>query len=189
MHSHLRITDASLLRRPAIVAAWVAVLAISGCSQPASEVAQPVGERATRRPQLDRPERSSDDPSRNVESATDLPDATNTPQPPSGPDSEIESSGSQREKMLQRFTTRHGQHNVVVIRVSHAKGLRPGVLVQKLTHDLGGVHFFATRPSADAILAVPYSGDIEDVAEHIDWGKVTSTNPQQRLISVDGSQD
>ena len=88
---------------------------------------------------------------------------------------------SKREVMLRRFTSRYGRDNVVVIRVSHADGLRPGVLVAQLAQDLGSEHFLATPPSAEALLAVNYSGEIEDVTQHIDWGKVTSTDRQQRL--------
>ena len=188
MHSRLRITGAYPWRHPAITAAWVAVLVTAGCSRPAGEVAPPVDAQATQQPVPVPPEQGADDPPAHVKSATDVPDAATTPLPSEASEAAA-APGSRREQVLQRFTNRHGRDQVVVIRVSRADGLRPGVLVQKLTDQLGGVHYFATRPSADAILAVPYAGEIEDVAELIDWGKVTSIDPQQRLIRVDATQN
>ena len=188
MRHRLRISNAFHLGRPAITSAWVAVLTISGCSRPAGEAVQPAEPRAAQRPEVDLPDPSSDRPPPIANSATDFSKATPTP-PSSGADPETAVPGSRREQMLQRFTDRHGRDNVVVIRVSHAEGLKPGQLVQKLTHDLGGTHYFATRPSADAILAVPYSGEIEDVLAFIDWGTLTSIDPEQRVILVDGRQN
>ncbi len=174
----------------------LAILGSSGCSRPTAEVNQagdgPVNQRREAglpdRPPGDSPIRS-DSPTA-VESVIDMPPANDeAPKPIPEAVATTGPGGSRREVVLQRFITRHGRDNVVVIRVSHAGGLKPGELVKQLTQDLGEVHFFATRPSADAIMAIPHAGDIEDVVACIDWGTVTSSNPAERLILVDGRQN
>lgn len=74
-----------------------------------------------------------------------------------------------------------------MIRVTGSDDLRPGVLVKELVANLGTSAFFATRPASEAIMAIQYAGDLGDVTKHINWGKVTSTDADRRLIFVDAA--
>ncbi len=97
------------------------------------------------------------------------------------------SSTERREQEVQKFVGQHGPENVVVIRVSNAAMLRPGVLVKQLTQRLGTRRFVASRPASEAIMAIQYSGTLEEVVQQINWGKVTSVDALTRSIAVDGS--
>lgn len=97
------------------------------------------------------------------------------------------SEDSTREQILQRFVSRHGLQNIVILRVSNASDLRPGVLAQALLEHLGTRAFFATRPSEDAIIAIRFPDEIDEVVKHIDWGTIRSIDSERRLIFVDGS--
>lgn len=99
-----------------------------------------------------------------------------------------DASAERREQALKRFVDDRGPESVVVIRIVNADGLRPGALVKELTRSLGVNAFFATRPASTVVMAIGYAGDVGDVTELIDWGTVSPTKNDDRVIFVDGNR-
>lgn len=98
-------------------------------------------------------------------------------------------SPNQRRPSLASFRENQGEENVVTIRIVNANDIRPGVLATSLATALGTQKRLATKPGDRAMIAIRYSGAIDDVAAKIDWGKVVSTNETTREIRVDAAKE
>lgn len=97
----------------------------------------------------------------------------------------------ERELRLQNFASKFGHQNIVVVRVVGSEKLRPGVLARKLSTqpEIGSRATFATRPAATAIIAMRFTGEVQIVADLIDFGSVESIDETNRLIYVDASDE